>query len=57
MNLNDNSTDRLLAECIAERNRLRRIIETTNLLMVEIDAGGRITYINPECQRVPQGIS
>lgn len=51
MNLNDNSTDRLLAECIAERNRLRRIIETTNLLVVEIDAGGRITYINPECQR------
>ncbi|WP_287158380.1 PAS domain S-box protein [Chloroflexus sp.] len=51
MNLNDNSTDSLLAECIAQRDRLRRIIETTNLLVVEIDAGGRITYINPACQR------
>ncbi|MGQ9772399.1 PAS domain S-box protein [Chloroflexus sp.] len=39
-----------LAECIAQRDRLQRIVETSNLLITEIDANGKITYINPSCQ-------
>lgn len=39
-----------LAECIAQRDRLQRIVETSNFLITEIDANGKITYINPICQ-------